>query len=191
MRILSHLVGFAVGSVVALWWSGLLSSDTRSYDLPAGDVQARLKHVGLPPMVFGERTPDASVQSEPGRVSWVVSEQGAEVMRYVIDITPTDARHTKVHVGLTGSTEGKFGNVERLIRSDHTLKNLYLTAMKEQVDSVLTDRPFRDSAISGALTAATLVHMRQLGDWMDRAAEAHDKVERANMDKAYRDAGLD
>jgi hypothetical protein len=191
LRIVAHLVGLAVGGLGWLWWAGFLSSDTRSYDLPAADVQARLEHVGLPPMVFGERTPDASVQSEPGRVSWVVSEQGAEVMRYVIDVTPTDARHTRVHVGLTGSTQGKFGNVERLIRSDRTLKNLYVTAMKEQVDSVLTDRPFRYSAISGATTAATLVHMGQIAHWMDDAAEAHEKVERANMDKAYRDAGLD
>ena len=191
MRIVYHLIGVAAGGVFWSWWSGMLSSDTRSYNLPAADVHARLEHAGLPPMVFGERTPDASVESQPRRVSWVVSEQSAEVMRYVIDVTPVDATHTNIHVGLRGSTEGKFGNVERLIQSDRTLKNLYVTAMKEQVDSALADHPFRDSEITGAMTAATLFHMRQLGDWMDRAAEAHAKVERANMDKAYRDAGLD
>lgn len=183
----------AIGLVAAggVWWSGLLSSDTVTYDLPPNEVQARLERANLPPFVFGEQPPQATMLSQPGRVSWVVSKDGAEVMRYVIDVTPADANRTKVHVALQGATAGKFGNVEQRIRSDRTVRNLYVTAMKEEVDSVLTGHPFRYSEISGATAAATTAHIGQIAGWMDRAADAQHKRERENVEKAYRDAGVD
>jgi hypothetical protein len=179
---------FATGGV---WWSGLMSSDTVTYDLPPSEVQARIEHANLPPFVFGEQEPQATMLSEPNRVTWVASEDGAEVMRYVIDLTPADRNRTKVHVALQGATDGKFGNVDQRIRGDRTLRNLYVTAMKEQVDSVLTGHPFRYSGISGPTAAATAAHMGQIAGWMDRAADAQHKRERENVDKAYRDAGVD
>lgn len=174
-----------------LWWSGLVSSSTATYALPASEVHARLERAGLPPLVFGEEQPDSVVHSAPDQIAWEVDQDGSEVMRYVIDVTPVDGSHTRVRIGLKGATQGKFGNVEERVKNDATLRNLYLTAMKEQVDSVLTGHPFRYSAISGATTAATVAHMGQIADWMDRAADAQHKRERENMEKAYRDAGLD
>jgi hypothetical protein len=174
-----------------LWWSGLVSSDSHTYALPANEVQARLGHSGLPQLVFGEEEPKFVLHSAPNKISWEVQKDGATVMTYVADLTPLDADHTKVRVAMIGVTEGKFGNVEARLRGDRTLKNLYLTAMKEQVDSVLANHPFRYSAISGATAAATAAHMHQIEGWLDRAAEAQHREERANMDKAYHDAGLD
>jgi hypothetical protein len=174
-----------------LWWSGLASPPTATYALPASEVRAKVEHVGLPPFVFGERQPDETMISDGNRVSWVVSEDGAEVMRYVIDLSSPDANHTKVHIALRGVTSGKFGDVDARIRNDRTLRNLYVAAMKEQIESAVTNYPFRYSAISGPTAAATLAHMRDISEWMDHAADAQHKRERENVEKAYRDAGID
>src|SRR5207253_2375071 len=148
-------IGFITTAGVALWWSGLLSSNTHTYALPASEVHHRLEQAGLPPLVFGEEEPEAALSSTANQIVWQVQKDDAEVMRYTIDLTPIDASHTRVRVALSGPTQGKFGNVEQRLESDDTLKNLYLAAMKEQVDSALADHAFRYSAISGATAAAT------------------------------------
>jgi hypothetical protein len=189
------MIGRLIASVVplgaGLWWSGFLSPDSHTYALPLSDAQSRLEHADLPPVVYGENEPDLTVNSTGSQVIWRVKKDGEEVMRAVMDLTPVDPTHTKVHIALDAPTEGKFGNVRQRMESDRTLKNLYLTAMKEQVDAVLANHYFRYSAISGATMAATLAHMGAISASMDRAAEADRKRERANMDQAYRDAGID
>jgi hypothetical protein len=185
------LVAFVLALTLLLWRAGFFSSDTLAFALPASEVQDRLSHAGLPPLVFGERPPDFEVQAQPGQVNWLILEDGSETMRYVADIRPTDATHSEVHVGLQGVSAGRFGDVDARIRGDRSLRNLYVTAMKEQVRAVLDNRPFRYTAINYAGVVATGAHLRQISRWMDDAAEAQHKRERENVEKAYRDAGVD
>ena len=156
-------VGICAGMVGGcLWWSGLVTSSTTTYNLPENVVKARVKDAGLPPFVFGSQPVDGVLHTDTHQVSWEVENDGYEVMRFMIDLTPVDDTHTEVHVWVKGPTDGKYGNVEARLQNDTTLRNLYAAAMKEQVDSVLLDHPFRYSAISGATAAATFAHMGQI-----------------------------
>ena len=189
--VLARVILAVIGLLVfAVWWTGAFMARPTTYAVPASEAQHMIEKVGLPP-VFGERPPTATVESRQGHVEWIVRQDGDEVMRYVVDLVPIDAGHTRLTLAMKGVTEGKFGNVDERIHRDWSIRNLYLAAMKEQLDSVLAHHPFRFTAISGRLAAAEFAHMRDISGWMDRAADAQHREERANVEKTYRDAGLD
>jgi hypothetical protein len=144
-------------------------------------VHERLEHAGLPPLVLGDDPPQVGLDSWPDRVDWIFSKDGTEVMRFVIAISPSGTDRTKLHVTLLGISEGKFGDVAARLGNDLTLRNLYMTAIREQVDAVLTDHPFRYSAISGAKAGATVAHMRRISNWTDVIAEAQHAQEGARL----------
>jgi hypothetical protein len=173
-----------------IWWSALPVSPSTTYPVPPEKAQRLVEHAGLPE-VFGERQPTARVQSRQGHVEWIVEDDGAEVMRYVIELVPVDAGHTRIDIALKGVTQGKFGNVDERLRNDRAVRNLYVAAMSEQLDSVLAHHPFRYSAIKRPIVGAAKAHMFEISQWMDHAADAQHQRERENLDKAYRDAGLD
>src|SRR5256885_15205272 len=98
-------IGFITTAGVALWWSGLLSFNTHTYALPASEVHHRLEQAGLPPLVFGEEEPQAARSSAANQIVWQVQKDDDAVMRFTIDLTPIDARHTRVRGGLSGPTQ--------------------------------------------------------------------------------------
>ena len=48
----------------------------------------------------------------PTRIVWILRGRGAEMMRYVAELSPDGDRSTRVSLNLVGATEGPFGNVE-------------------------------------------------------------------------------
>jgi hypothetical protein len=158
-----------------LWWgSFFFAPHSGVYDMPVSEARNLIEVAGLPPLVFGSEEPEGIVETDGNRVTWIVGRNGAEALRYVIELTPVDAARTRVNVALKGPTTGKFGNVQQRLDKDATLRNLYLSAMNEQVDSVLRDHPFRYSAISAATAAATLAHMGQISASMDAPRKRSD-----------------
>jgi len=135
----------------------------------------------LPP-VFGENVPDLSMEtSDPSHVSWIVSLKGSEVMRYVADLEPAGDEATRMTLHLDGSTD----EVKARMKEHPEIRNLYLVAMREEIDSTFEDRPFDITRTYGALTAATAANIGNISRQMDAAGEAARKRDEDNIRKAY------
>jgi hypothetical protein len=135
----------------------------------------------LPP-VFGSSVPDlAMVSSDPKQVSWIVSLRGSEIMRYVADIEPAGDHATRMRLQLDGSTD----DIRARMKQHPEIRNLYLVAMREEIESKLEERPFDISRTYGAMMAATAANIGTISNQMDRAAEADRKRDEDNIRKAY------
>jgi hypothetical protein len=158
------------------------------YAVPIGEAQQVLKRTGLPPLVFGSNQPDVAVRAEgPSRIVWILRSRGAEMMRYVAELSPDGDTATRVSLDLVGATEGPFGNVGERLSQNGTIRHLYLVAMEERIASALERRPFETTRIWPATAAATAANIGALSESLDRVAEAERRRERANIEKAYRD----
>jgi hypothetical protein len=143
----------------------------------------------LPP-VFGEAAPDVSVESsDPKQVRWIVTLDGSELMRFVAELEPAGDHATQMTLHLTGATTGSRGDVQARMQQHPEIRNLYLVAMREEIESKLEERPFDITRTYGALSAATAANIGNISRQMDAVAEADRKRDEANIRKAYADEG--
>jgi hypothetical protein len=158
------------------------------YPRPLQDVHQVLAETDDLPPVFGSNEPDHSVDSsDPNAVTWILSKNGSEVMRFVARLEAEEPNKTRVTVTVEAPSEGPYGNMDQRLKDNKSITNLYLTAMNEQVASRLENRPFDMSKTYGALAAATAANIGNISRQMDRAAEAGRKRDEENIRKAYAD----
>ena len=93
---------------------------------------------------------------DPGKIVWIVKDDGREAMRFAALLSPVDAASTKVRVEVTGPTSGPFGDVQRRLAEYRTVRHLYAMAAKENVAATLEGRKFNFTAVMPATTLATL-----------------------------------
>jgi hypothetical protein len=156
------------------------------YPRPLQDVHEVLAETDELPPVFGSDEPDHTVDSsDPNAVTWILSKDGSEVMRFVAKLEPEEPNETRVKLTLEAPTDGPHGNMEQRLKDNKSISNFYLTAMNEQIASRLENRPFDMSKTYGALAAATAANLGNISRRMDRAAEANHKRDEENIRNAY------
>ena len=139
--------------------------------------------------VFGSNEPEVRVRAEgPSRIVWILHKDGAEMMRYVASLSPDGETSTRVSLDLVGATEGPFRGSEERLAQNRAIRNLYLVAMEEQIASALERRPFDRSKILPATAAAAAANIGRISADIDRIAEADQRRERENIERAYREA---
>ena len=158
------------------------------YAVPIGEARQVLAQTGLPPLVFGSNPPDVAVRAEgPSGIVWILHKHGAEMMRYVAELSPDGDAATRISLDLVGATEGPFGHTEERLAQNGAIRNLYLVAMEERIASALERRPFDGSKIMPATMVAAAANIGRIGEDMDRIAEADRRRERENIERAYRE----
>ena len=178
------LLGIAPLALIA----GRAQSYGGVYAVPIGEARQVLVRAGLPPLVFGSNEPDVSTRAEgPSRIVWILSSRGAEMMRYVAELSPDGDSSTRISLDLVGATEGPYRTTGARLSENGTIRHLYLVAMQERIASALERRPFETARIMPATAAATAANIGALSDNFDRAAAADQRRERANIEKAYRE----
>lgn len=178
------LLGLAPVAMIA----GRAQTQDGVYAVPIGEARQVLAKTGLPPLVFGSEEPDFTVQADgPSRIVWILRQDGAEIMRFVASLSPDGESSTRISLDLVGATQGRFRETGERLRQNETIRHLYLVAMEERIASALEDRPFNEAAILPATAAATAANIGRIGADIDRIAEADQRRERENIERAYRD----
>ena len=158
------------------------------YAVPIGEARQVLARTGLPPLVFGSNEPEVAVRAEgASRVVWILHKDGAEMMRYVAELSPDGDAATRISLDLVGATEGPFGHTEERLAQNGAIRNLYLVAMEERIASALERRPFDRTKILPASIAAAAANIGKISEDMDRIAEADQRRQRENIERAYRE----
>ena len=166
-------------------------SRERGVVYPVAPDRARqiLSKTDLPP-VFGDDPPSAEVRSyKPSEVTWIVSRNGSELMRYVATLSAAGEGKTRVELELRGAKGGPAGDVEQRLAENKSIRNLYLVAMGEQIASAIEGRPLDLTNIFAALSVATLANMGLILKSFDDAARASEERERAHSQSIKRRGG--
>jgi hypothetical protein len=156
------------------------------FDMPVREAHRVLEQTGLPPHVLGSEEYKFEVQAtDPARVVWIVKMGGKDAMRFIADLSPAGEKSTRVHVDVTGPASGPMSYVAARLAESRTIKNLYVTAMEEQVAAALQHRVFNLTVVYPAMMVATFAHIDELNKMQERDNEADRKRYRDNLAKAY------
>jgi len=132
----------------------------------------------LPP-VFGSAAPSADVRAyKPSEVTWIVRQNGSELMRYIATLSAAGEGKTRVALELKGAKGGPAGDVEQRFAENKSVKNLYLVAMEERIASAIEGRALDMSKIYPALATAALANMGNMRRSLDEAVKASGEPER-------------
>lgn len=178
------LLGLAPLALIA----GRAQTRSSVYAVPIGEARQVLAKTGLPPLVFGSDEPDVAVQADgPSRIVWILHQDGAEIMRFVALLSPDGDTSTRISLDLVGATAGPFRTTGERLRQNEAIRHLYLVAMEERIASALERRPFDEARILPATVAATAANIGRISADIDRIAEADQRRERENIERAYRE----
>ena len=158
-----------------------------TFDVALTDAPALLAKADIPPIVFGSAPLKFVFEAaEPGKVVWTIRQDGAEMMRFIGELTPVSAGSTKIRLSLTGPASGPNQKTGERLRRYPTIRNLYLTAMEEEISSTLEKRPFRYWLLALPTVAAVIPNMGVLSQPDEAAIVALVKDnERNGIAKAY------
>ena len=153
------------------------------YSIKMDRAQQILSKTELPP-VFGSNAPGVVIQAfKPGEVTWLVTQNGMEIMRYVATLKDAGEGKTRIGLVLKGAKAGPAGDVEKRFADNLTAKNLYLVAMEEKIASSIQARPMDMSKIYPALGFAIAANMgnirKQIDQSLDEAVKASEQMERS------------
>lgn len=178
-------------NIVAVASIGLMAACTqqggRVYQTPVAAVRQTLLATGLPPFVFGSEDPAWEVRDGGSEVDWIVSQDGAEIFRYVAHLEEDGPTATRVKVELKGAEIGPAGNVAKKLSEHAQIRDMYLVAINERIASALEHRDFEMSRVYPSMMAATMANMGSLRASADEAAAASERAARENIAKAYRE----
>jgi hypothetical protein len=153
------------------------------YSVKVDRAQRILLKTGLPP-VFGSNPVNVEARAyKPTEVTWIVSNDGSELMRYVATLSEAGEGRTRVELALKGSKGGSAGDVEKRFAENPSVRNLYLVAMKERIASAIEERSLDMSKIYPALGAAVVANMSNIRRSVDEAAKASEELDRASIQR--------
>jgi hypothetical protein len=159
------------------------------YPVPLDRARQILSKTDLPP-VFGSNPVTAQIQTnKPSEVTWIVSNNGSELMRYTATLGAAGEGKTRIGLELRGSKGGPAGDVEKRFAENPSIKNLYLVAMKERIASDIEGRSLDMSKIYPALGAATVANIGNIRKSVDEAAKASEELDRAHSQSVKRKGG--
>jgi hypothetical protein len=147
-------------------------------------------------MAFGERAHGMPGSGTPGRVVWAIEagpDEAAQtgepatpqvIMRLSATLTPV-AYGTAVSVDIEPAGGDDPARIDALDRQFPAIARLWRAIAGEQVDAVLTQRPFDMLNIRSAMASAAMSQLSQIGKQMNEAAKEVQRREEETIDRAY------
>jgi hypothetical protein len=209
------LTGAVTLTVMFLYAAGYFSASTQVFNVPLAEAHDTLARTPLPPIVLGSSNGDDIPRftskfpttikidllpppsrdhaahgfkidaSNPKRIVWTFLKDGAEALFFIATLEPAGDGSTRIAVDLTGPSSGRYGDMAKKIGANRTIRNLYVTAMKEQIAAVLEHRDFNLTGIYPAMLAATAANAPRLMDRINRGIAADQKRIEDNIARAY------
>ena len=175
----------AVPAAVAggAYWHGPIVWGT-VYAKPSAEVASALETMALPTFfgkTFGGEA-NGSRMSIPGQsMVYLFNARGAQAAKFVVDITPTDATHTRVSTRMEMSPGAdKLFNNDFVSGSDE-FEMVGTAAMNEKIDSLLSGRPYNEDVLKQAMMRFAMAHIgdihKGVADTLNESIKAADAME--------------
>ncbi len=179
-----------LGMTLAVYFGVGASADKkRVYPMQVSEVNELLDQIGLPELIFADAAFGAKHWRENDKVSvWALhSSDGAETLR--LTATTSAARGgTQVAVDVLPPVSTNRDKVNNMLDEHPEYRDLYGSALAEQVDAKLSNRLFSIANVSRAATRVMLHAAPQIAALRKSVDEEHERraqEERRRYDSLY------
>ena len=184
MKLSSARAGLAaIGLAVML--AGCQGKDP-FYAVSPGQVNDVLDQTYLPLMVFGEYALNAKHWRVNGATTmWALqSDSHVELLR-LSATTMADGKGTRIHYEVLPPESSVRDQVAQRLKENGHYRDLYRSALAEQVDAQLTNRAFAIGNIAAEVARVTLVELPNIRKSFDDAEKEHVRQQQEVIDRAY------
>jgi hypothetical protein len=156
------------------------------YQASPVQVSKVLDQTRLPMMVFGERAASARHwRVNAATTIWAIeSDSRVELLR-LSATTIADGKGTRIHYDVLPPESSVRDQVARALKENGAYRDLYRSALAEQIDAKLTNREFamQNIAVHAArVTIAALPHIRES---MNNAEKEYQRRQQEVIDRVY------
>jgi hypothetical protein len=177
-----------LGMLLAVYFGLGASADNKHvYPMQVSEVNELLDQIGLPELVFADHASGARHWRENDQVSiWALrSSEGAEVLRLTATTSAAKAG-TQVAVEVLPPVSKDRDKVKNMLDEHPEYRDLYGSALAEQIDAKLRNRPFAIANVSRAMTRVMLHAAPQIAAMRKSVDEEHER--RAQEDRRRYDS---
>jgi hypothetical protein len=180
----------ALGMVLAVYFGLGASADIKHvYPMQVSEVNALLDKIDLPELIFADYAFGAKHWRDNDKVSiWALrGSDGEEMLRLTATTSATKAG-TQVAVEVLPPVNKTRDKVKNTLDEHPEYRDLYGSALAEQIDAKLTNRLFSIANVSRAATRVMLHAAPQIAAMRKSIDEEHDRraqEERRRYDSLY------
>jgi hypothetical protein len=157
-------------------------NDTKTYQLPAGQVRSALMSIRIPSVLLGMGAGRTMVTpTGDDDVRWtILTRDNKPLMSLVGNIHAKNQAETQVWV--TAEPFKSNGAAAKGMEENPAIVKLYTKAMTEQISAKLEKREFNMAAIRSEMMAAALATMPKMQKEAAKAMEEYSKMDRDRED---------
>jgi hypothetical protein len=173
----------AIGLAVML--GGCQDSDP-FYPASPDQVSKVLDQTELPMTVFGERAANAKHwRVNAATTMWALeSDSHVELLR-LSATTTVEGNGTRIHYDVLPPESPVHDQVAQGLKENGAYRDLYRSALKEQIDAKLTNREFAIQNISVDAARVTLGALPNIRESFDNAEKEYQRQQQEIIDRAY------
>ncbi len=180
----------ALGMVLAVYFGLGASMDTKHvYPMQVSEANQLIDQIALPELIFADQASGAKHWRENAEVSiWALQgDDGAEMLRLTATTSPAKSG-TQVAVEVLPPVGKNHDKVKNTLDENPAYRDLYGSALAEQIDAKLRNRRFSIANVSRAMTRVMLHAAPQIADMrksIDEDYERRAKEDRRRYDSLY------
>jgi hypothetical protein len=156
------------------------------YDASPAEVSKVLDQTGLPMMVFGERAANTKHwRVDAATTMWAIESDGRVELLRLSATTRADGKGTRIHYDVLPPESSARAQVAQMLTENGAYRELYRSALAEQVDAKLTNRKFAIQNIAGATTRVALGALPNIREGFANAQKEYERKQQEVIDRAY------
>lgn len=166
-----------------VYWHGPLKSGA-TYARPASEVAYTLETMPLPTAVESTlrilKSGGSRREVVPGKsVTYHFFAKGNQFAKFVAEISPVDATHTRVSTRMTMSSDSAAINKDQIMPVAKEFATVGKIAMNEQISSKLDRRPFNTMLVQQAMASFAVANLGEINAGIaNQLSEVSDKMNR-------------
>jgi hypothetical protein len=156
------------------------------YAASPDQVSKVLDQAGLPMMVFGERAASAKHwRVNAATTMWALqSDSHVELLR-LSATTIAEGKGTRIHYDVLPPDSSVRDQVAQGPKENGAVRDLYRSALAEQIDAKLTNREFAIQNIAAEAALVTLAALPHIREGMDNAEKEYQRRQQEAIDRVY------
>jgi hypothetical protein len=191
MNIKTAFSVFGLSMLVAIYLGfGASAEQKLTYPMSVDEVNQIIDEIALPEMVFANHAHNTTHWRENNRTSvWALQTSDGQEMLRLVATTSIDKTDTLVVVTLGPPEAEKREEMQKLLDANPAYRDLYVSALAEQIDATLGKRPFAIANLARATTRVAVqasLNRAAMSQAIDDDYERRSQEERSKYDQLYK-----
>lgn len=183
---ISTAVACVAAFVVAVLMLGGFEGKDPFYAAPPDQVNKVLDRTSLPMMVFGERAATTKRwRVNAATTMWAIENDSHVELLRLSATTTAEGKGTRIHYEVLPPDSSVRDQVAQALKENGAYRDLYRSALAEQVDANLTNRKFAIANIATATARVTIAALPHIRESFDNAEKEYQRKQQEVIDRVY------